>query len=88
MVSVARRWGALIGAVAALLLVAGPVHADARTDYLVRLLQNSSTFRVRAQAALSLGRIENDSKVVKALSRALDDDHPAVRTAAASSPGR
>lgn len=59
--------------------------ADARTDYLVRLLSTSDTFRVRAQAALSLGRIEGDPAVVQALARALDDAHPSVRTAAASS---
>jgi len=59
--------------------------ADARTDYLVRLLSTSSTFRVRAQAALSLGRIEGDPAVVRALSQALGDAHPSVRTAAASS---
>lgn len=61
------------------------VQADARTDYLIRLLETSGTFRVRAQAALSLGRIEGDQAVVTALSTALADDHPAVRTAAAAS---
>lgn len=61
------------------------VLADARTEYLVRLLRTSSTFRVRAQAALSLGRIQDDPQVVRALSEALRDDHPAVRTAAAAS---
>ena len=56
-----------------------------RQDYLIRLLSTSDTFRVRAQAAISLGRVEANSAVVEALSRALSDSHPAVRTAAASS---
>jgi hypothetical protein len=59
--------------------------ADARTDYLVRLLQTSRTFRVRAQAALSLGRLRSFPQIVEALTGALRDEHPAVRTAAASS---
>jgi len=59
--------------------------AQARTDYLVRLLSNSDSFRVRAQAAISLGRVEANDRIVQALSRALGDDHPAVRTAAAAS---
>ncbi len=58
--------------------------ADARSDYLTSLLAESTSFRVRAQAALSLGRVEQPG-VVSALSAALSDRHPAVRTAAASS---
>jgi len=64
----------------------GPVaEAQARTDYLIRLLSTSDAFRVRAQAAISLGRVEADSRIVGALSEALGDEHPAVRTAAAAS---
>ena len=59
--------------------------AQQRADYLIRLLGTSDAFRVRAQAAISLGRVESNGRIVQALSRALDDDHPAVRTAAASS---
>ena len=59
--------------------------ADARSDYLIRLLKGSSQFRVRAQAAITLGTIKNNSEVVDALSEALKDDHPAVRAAVASS---
>lgn len=59
--------------------------ADARTDYLIRLLSTSNTFRVRAQAALSLGRMDASPEIVEALSSALRDAHPAVRTAAAAS---
>lgn len=60
-------------------------HADARTDYLVRLLRTSDAFRVRAQAALSLGSVSPEPQVVEALSGALGDDSPAVRAAAAAS---
>lgn len=56
-----------------------------RVEYLTRLLRTSDTFRVRAQAAISLGRVESAPSVVRALSQALGDDHPAVRTAAAAS---
>lgn len=56
-----------------------------RTEYLIHLLQTSDTFRVRAQAALSLGRLQGDPRVTKALAGALRDPHPAVRAAAASS---
>jgi hypothetical protein len=63
-------------------------HADARSDYLVQLLSGSSQFRVRAQAAISLGAIQADTTVVVALGRALKDEHPAVRAAAANSLGR
>lgn len=81
----ARRFAGGLAMLAVLLWVAPEARADARTDYLIRLLETSSTFRVRAQAALSLGRLDADGAIVRALSRALGDDHPAVRTAAAAS---
>ncbi len=56
---------------------------DARADFLVRKLETSSHFRVRAQAALSLARIEPTPGIVRALSAALGDPHPAVRVSAA-----
>ncbi|MBN1655526.1 MAG: HEAT repeat domain-containing protein [Deltaproteobacteria bacterium] len=59
--------------------------ADAKSDYLVRLLEGSSQFRVRAQAAISLGRVKNEPSVLKALLAALSDQHPAVRAASATS---
>ena len=62
--------------------------ADAKTSYLVRLLESSSQFRVRAQAALSLGSICDSPEAEKALIGALSDSHPAVRAAAANSLGR
>ncbi len=60
-------------------------HADARTDYLVRLLRTSDAFRVRAQAAISLASVPPEPEVIEALSAALRDDSAAVRAAAASS---
>lgn len=68
----------------ALLAVAVTAYADARTDYLVRALRTSSMFRVRTQAAISLGGVETEPAVIEALSSALQDDHPAVRAAAAA----
>jgi HEAT repeat protein len=84
-----RRRGGWLGAffvawLGAIVLV-GHVAADARTDYLVRLLRTSTAFRVRAQAALSMGELEPAPELVAALTGALDDQHPAVRIAAAHS---
>lgn len=62
-----------------------PARAQDRSAYMIRLLQTSDSFRVRAQAALSLGRVESSSTVVDALTRALRDDHESVRAAAAAS---
>lgn len=61
---------------------------DPRSTYLIKLLEGSSQFRVRAQAAISLGTVEGSSASVAALGAALKDVHPAVRAAAASSLGR
>jgi HEAT repeat protein len=64
-------------------------HADdPRSTYLIKLLEGSSQFRVRAQAAISLGTVEGSSSAVTALNAALRDAHPAVRAAAATSLGR
>jgi hypothetical protein len=59
------------------------VHADSRTDFLVRMLASSDQFRVRTQAALALGSRAPEPAAVKALVGALKDDHPAVRSASA-----
>jgi HEAT repeats len=61
---------------------------DPRNTYLIKLLQGSSQFRVRAQAAISLGAVESSSGAITALTAALSDAHPAVRAAAANSLGR
>lgn len=86
--SFVRTKGFAITGLVAVVLVASLAKADARTDYIVRLLKTSSSFRVRAQAALSLGRVGNsNAAVVRDLSQALRDNHPAVRSAAAVSLG-
>jgi hypothetical protein len=79
--------GALLASLIGSFVVGSPIAQaqDQRVDYLVRLLQTSDQFRVRAQAAISLGRVEASTPVVTALTTALRDEHPAVRTAAASS---
>lgn len=58
--------------------------ADARSEFLVRLLRTSDQFRVRAQAALALARPSQDAAIVDALTHALEDPHPAVRASAAA----
>src|SRR4051812_20327491 len=60
------------------------VHADSKSDFLVRMLATSSQFRVRAQAALALAA-NNEPAVIQALTKSLrGDEHPAVRAASAS----
>jgi hypothetical protein len=78
------RWAA-----AALCLCCSMVRADdPRSAYLIKLLEGSSQFRVRAQAAISLGTVEGSRTAVEALTSALRDTHPAVRAAAATSLGK
>ena len=79
------RWHGWRVLAAVALLFASTAQADARQDYLVRLLRDSDAFRVRAQAALSLGQLESTRKSVAALERAARDRHPAVRVSAISS---
>lgn len=67
----------------ALALSGRRVHADSRTDFLVRMLASSDQFRVRTQAALALGSRPPEPAAVKALAGALKDEHPAVRSASA-----
>lgn len=80
-----RRLSLGVTAIVAMFAVAVTAFADARTDYLVRALRTSDMFRVRAQAAASLGRVQAEPAVIQALTSALSDRHPAVRAAAASS---
>jgi hypothetical protein len=84
---VARCVAAWLGALCVFAFAASAA-ADARSDYLIRLLKDSTQFRVRAQAAISLGGVESAPEVVDALMASLSDEHPAVRAAAANSLGR
>lgn len=67
------------------MVVMASARADGREDYLVRLLESSNAFRVRAQAALSLGQLNSSRRSIAALERAARDSHPAVRVSAISS---
>lgn len=78
-------WGLALAMLGFGLMAASAAEADARSDYLVRLLRTSEAFRVRAQAAISLGRVDASPEIVRALSEALRDEHASVRSAAASS---
>lgn len=49
------------------------------------MLQTSDTFRVRVQAAISLGRLEASPEIIEGLTAGLQDSHPGVRTACATS---
>lgn len=81
-----RTLSALLGLVVVVVAHAS-ASADARSDYLIRLLRGSGQFRVRAQAAISLGNAGSSPDVMAALSQSLKDEHPAVRAAAATSLG-
>lgn len=85
----ARRYRTWAVVFVALVSIGVPltVAADARTDRLVDLLRNSGNYRVRVQSAQSLGRIR-DLETAPALITALEDQHPAVRAAAAQALGR
>jgi hypothetical protein len=88
MITRCRMAATVAALIASVCLLAAPVEVeaqDARSAYLIRLLRTGSMFRVRAQAALSLGRVTGDPQVVRALSEALADEHPAVRAASAAS---
>lgn len=79
------RWNCWRLLVVFALLVATTASANGREDYLVRLLRTSGAFRVRAQAALSIGQLPKTDRSVAALERAAQDKHPAVRVSAISS---
>jgi len=82
------QWCQVLIALALCLPSPGARADDPRNTYLIKLLQGSSQFRVRAQAAISLGAVEGSPSALGALTTALADTHPAVRAAAANSLGR
>lgn len=84
----ARQSVVLRHSVLMLLCVGVLTHSTAHAntaDFLISKLQSSSHFRVRAQAALSLSQVPASTRVVNALTMALKDAHPAVRSSAAAS---
>ncbi len=74
----------LFAVVALCLALTNVAAADARTDFLVKMLTSSTQFRVRTQAALALGAQPPAPDITQALTKALSDEHPAVRAASAS----
>jgi len=72
--------------VALLLLTAAPASAD-KIDDLTRALMQDPSYKVRVQAALVLGKL-NDRRAVPALIQALHDENETVRGVAATSLGR
>src|SRR6478752_1863176 len=66
--------------------MAGPAHAD-KLDDLTRALMQDPSYKVRVQAALVLGKL-NDKRAVPALMQALHDENETVRGVAATSLGR
>jgi hypothetical protein len=69
------------------LLVAANAPADARSDYLINMLQSGATYRVRVQAATTLGVIRC-AEAVPALGRALSDESDLVVISAAAALGQ
>jgi HEAT repeat protein len=68
------------------LLALAPARAD-NIDNLARALTQDPSYKVRVQAALTLGKLK-DRRAVQALIHALRDDNETVRGAAAASLGR
>lgn len=75
----------LVLGIAMVIVAAGTVVAQDH-EALVRLMQESSSFRVRARAAFALGSL-GDATASGALEQALRDPHPLVRAAAARALG-
>ena len=73
-------------AATALCALASPARAD-KIDDLTRALMQDPSYKVRVQAALVLGKL-NDRRAVPALMQALKDENESVRGVAATSLGR
>lgn len=69
------------------LLVTSSSWADARSEYLINMLESGSSYRVKVQAATTLGKIRCRD-AVPALGRALSDEHELVVIAAAAALGQ
>ena len=77
----------LLYLVPALLLLGTPARADERFDWLARRLLHDSSYKVRLQAAIALGK-RTTPEAREVLARALDDPKAAVRAVAAISLGK
>jgi hypothetical protein len=80
---------AVVAALAAVLWIAGvaPAKAAGKVDDLARALLNDSSYKVRTQAALLLGKL-GDPAGVEPLVKSLGDDNKTVRAMAAQSLGK
>jgi HEAT repeats len=67
--------------------VTGNVRADFRTEYLVTMLEKGGNYRVRVQAATTLGRLRA-TDAVHALTSALEDESDLVVISAATALGQ
>jgi hypothetical protein len=82
-----RQLWTACAACAVAFVLAGQVSADARSDYLINMLVNGATYRVRVQAATTLGVIRC-TDAVPALGRALSDENELVVISAAAALGQ
>jgi hypothetical protein len=82
-----RRVFAAASLLFASVLPAADAQADPRTDYLVKQLKTADDFRVRTQAALSLGA-SGDAAAVDPLCKALSDSEATVKVASAAALGK
>jgi hypothetical protein len=82
-----RHPWATCAACAIALVFSAQVSADARSDYLINMLENGATYRIRVQAATTLGVIRC-ADAVPALSRALVDENDLVVISSAAALGQ
>jgi hypothetical protein len=77
---------ALLLFVCAALLLGENAWAD-RVDKLIKILQTDSSYKVRLQASLGLGKLK-DKRAVPALTKSLSDDNSTVRGVSAAALGQ
>lgn len=73
--------------VAAIAFASRGAHADARTTYLINMLEKGGNYRIRVQAATTLGKLRSKD-AVPALVRALKDKHDLVVISAVTALGK
>jgi hypothetical protein len=66
-----------------IVLFASTVFADARTDYLINMLENGGNYRIRVQAATTLGKLRS-AEAVPSLVKSLNDENELVVISAAT----
>ncbi len=59
-----------------------PLYADTRTDYLINMLENGTNYRLRVQAATTLGKLRAEEAVPSLVKAASDRDELVVIAAA------